>query len=97
VGKATGKPMGRPPGSKNLKSILAREALEKLDVDLIKAILSRIGKLPIELQVKYLVDLMPYVYPKLTSVDINLSGGDGDRPLKEVADADLDAILVGDD
>jgi len=86
---------GRPPGVKNKRSSLLAEALEEMNVDLVRAILGNAQKLPPKEQADILVQLLPYRYPKLTSVEVSL------RPpvppaadLKQVSDSDLEAILV---
>lgn len=85
---------GRPKGSRNKRTVFAKDVLEAAGVDLIHQILARIPKLSPENQVKYLNELMPYVYPKLQATEISIKHDDSSIDLKDVSDADLDAVLI---
>jgi hypothetical protein len=90
--KGTPKPMGRPVGSINKRSMLVSDVLKKHGIDLVEQILARLNKLDPKDQVAALLQLMPYAHPKLQAIELKIHDV-GERPMKEVSDADLDNIL----
>lgn len=61
---------GRKPGVMNKKSVLIRDILESHGINLVEQIIVRLKDISKEDQVKALVSLLPYVYPKLTCTEI---------------------------
>lgn len=59
---------GRKKGTPDKKSLLVREVLENHSINLAEQIVVRLPKLTSLEQVRALIQLLPYVYPKLTSV-----------------------------
>lgn len=59
---------GRKKGTPDKKSILVREILESHGINLVEQIIVRLPKLKTEEQVKALIQLIPYCYPKLTAI-----------------------------
>lgn len=81
---------GRKKGTPDKKSLLVRELLENNGINLIDEILVRLPKLRHqEDQVKALIAMLPYVYPKLTSIehsgDIDLNSAPTER-IKKMAE-----------
>lgn len=60
---------GRKRGSTNKKSRFVHDILETHGINLVEQIVVRLAKISTEDQVKALCGLLPYVYPKLTSVE----------------------------
>jgi len=58
---------GRPKGSVSKTTLILRDILDTNGINLVEQILFRIPKLEPEVQVKTLIALLPYVYPKLVS------------------------------
>jgi len=89
---------GRKPGSKNKKSFLVLEVLENNGIDIVQKIIDSLPSLQPQDQVKALIALLPYCFPKLTAIEV--SGGmnlQDERPLKEISNEDLDQILIDKD
>jgi hypothetical protein len=77
---------GRKKGTPHKKSILVKEILDSHGINLIEQIIVRLKDISKVDQVKALMQLLPYVYPKLTSV-IHSGGIDlGDITDKSKAD-----------
>jgi hypothetical protein len=66
---------GRKKGTPNQKSVLVRETLEAHGINLVEQILVRLPQVSRETQIKALVQMLPYVYPKLISTEITAPGG----------------------
>lgn len=62
---------GRPKGAITKKSYFIRETLELHGIDLVEQILVRLNALAKKDQVAALLALMPYVYPRLNSVEVH--------------------------
>ncbi len=85
---------GAKPGQVYKKDLLVRHVLDKHGIDLIDQILIRLKELDKKDQVEALIKLMPYVYPRLTNIEVSGNIGVGDRLLEEAKNEDLDAILA---
>lgn len=59
---------GRKAGTPHKKSLLVKEVLENHGINLAEQIVVRLPKLSTLEQVRALVQLLPYVYPKLTAI-----------------------------
>ncbi len=85
---------GRKAGTPHKKSLLVKEVLENHGINLAEQIVVRLPKLsPLE-QVRALVQLLPYVYPKLASILHTGSISINENILEEATDAELDTILL---
>jgi hypothetical protein len=90
----------KPPGSGMVKGgkarsgLLVREILENKGFNLVDEILGRLSELSKEEQVNALIKLMPYVYPKLTNVELSGNVDVKQRLLEEASNEDLNAILA---
>jgi len=97
--KKTTRPVGRPPGAISKKRAMAAEVLARLEAELGASInplegLLRIGadsNTPLNIRVQALSDSLPYLYPKLQSQTVALTGGSG-GPV-ELASLDVGKIL----
>jgi hypothetical protein len=85
---------GRKPGVKNKASFLVKEVLESHGINLAEQIVVRLPKLSALEQVRALVQLLPYVYPKLTAVQHSGSIELTDGLLGEASNDELDSILL---
>lgn len=71
---------GRKPGSVNKDQLAVREILHELAVDnggefnVVKEIVARFKQVSPEYQIKALISLMPYVYPKLSQIEHRIDG-----------------------
>jgi hypothetical protein len=96
--KKTGRPVGRPKGAISKRRAVAQEVLAQLEAELGKSVnplegLLRIGAdtaQPLAVRVQCMSESLPYLFPKLQSQTVALTGPNGDGP---VAIATLD---VGD-
>lgn len=64
---------GKKKGSVNKSSLLVREVLDNHGINIVEQILVRLPQINKDKQVQALCALLPYVYPKLTSTDVNLT------------------------
>lgn len=62
---------GRKKGTPHKKSLLVKEVLDNHGINLAEQIVVRLPKLSSLEQVRALVALLPYVYPKLTNVMVD--------------------------
>lgn len=86
---------GRKKGSVNKKSLLVKDVLESHGINLVEQIVIRLKEISREDQVKALTALLPYVYPKLASIEVKAEvGGFAIRDLSRKTDDDLEAILI---
>lgn len=72
---------GRQKGTPNKKSLLVHEILENKGINLIEKITELFQVVSEQEQLKALVQMLPYVYPKLTSTE--LKGAEGIRVIVE--------------
>ena len=68
---------GRKKATPNKRSLLVREILEANSIDLVPQLIARINQLPHNSQIPFLMQLLPYCYPRLTAVEVS-----GDATLK---------------
>lgn len=79
---------GRKKGSTNKDSLLVREILDNHGINLVDQILVRLKELDKDKQVAALQNLLPYVYPKLTSIE---HSGEINNPYMEMSLKELEA------
>lgn len=97
----TGRPVGRPKGSISKRRAMAQEVLAQLETELGKSVnplegLLRIGadvNQPMPIRVQCMSESLPYLYPKLQSQSVALTGPNGDGPV-EIATLDVGAIIT---
>lgn len=86
---------GRKKGTPSKKSLLVREILENNGINLIEKIIEILPALEPEEKVRALIQLLPYVHPKLTSVEVNgLMTLEDLRPLRGAENEELDVIIA---
>lgn len=61
---------GRKKGTPDKKSLLVKEILENNGINLVEKILNELPELSSNDRVKALVQMLPYVYPKLVSAEL---------------------------
>lgn len=97
----TGRPVGRPKGSISKRRAVAHEVLAQLEAELGRAVnplegLLRIGadvNQPMAIRVQCMSESLTYLFPKLQSQTVALTGPTGDGPV-EVATLDVSAVLA---
>ncbi len=74
---------GRKKGTPHKKSLLVREVLENHGINLAEQIIVRLPKLSTLEQVRALTALLPYVYPKLISANMDINATHGFKIIVE--------------
>lgn len=97
--KGDAKPVnsGRKAGTPHKKSLFVREILENHGINLAEQIVVRLPKLSALEQVRALTALLPYVYPKLSSVEHSgeiLTNPYMDKPLNELKALVLETVKI---
>lgn len=99
--KKTGRPVGRPKGAISKRRAVAQEVLAQLEAELGKSVnplegLLRIGAdtaQPMAVRVQCMTESLPYLFPKLQSQTVALTGPNGDGPVA-IATLDVGAIIT---
>lgn len=72
-----GNPKGRPKGSRNKTAIELKEILFEVISNETDSLLNRLNNLPDKDRIELLIKLLPFVLPKCSNENINVSFDDG--------------------
>lgn len=61
---------GRKPGSVNIRTLLLKRFLEAENVNVVKELIALIPELSTDMQAKVWLGLMPYLFPRLSSITV---------------------------
>lgn len=62
---------GRKKGTRNLKTLVLRESLDRVGFDIVQELHDLYPKLDVETQAKVLMSFLPYLFPKPTTVPVS--------------------------
>lgn len=99
--RKTGRPVGRPKGAISAKRAKAMEVMAELERKLGRSVNPMEGLLtlgsdpaqPTDVRIQCMTECLPYLFPKLQSQTVALTGPNGDGPV-EVATLDVGAIIT---